>query len=335
MKRIKALVTADMDISALNEFDNAIEFIRDGYAIDYNVMPHKELANIIKNYEILICEYDTIDAEVLKNAENLKLIICCRGGIKSVVDVDLAEKMGIKVFNTMGRNANAVSDFTMAFILDMTRNVMKADRLIQSRQITTAVSTKPKEYKDTVWGLDSSTPFIKLRGKSINHMTLGIFGFGCAGKLVAKKANTFDMKILVCDPYINEKDAPDYVSFVSKEQLLKNSDVISLHCNVSADKSKLIAKAEFDMMKDGAYFINTARGELLDEAALIEALYSEKISGAALDVTAVEPIASDSPLLDAPNLILTPHIAGSSFDVQFQGALIVKKILEDYLKGEK
>lgn len=319
----------------LDEFKDQIEFEIAGYALDHEVMSRKELKEKVRDIDILICEYDTIDEEIFDCAEQLKLIICCRGGVKLVVDIEKAMERGIIVCNNSGRNAGAVSDMVIGYLLDITRNITLTNQLIHDRVITTDVKSKPDEYKDVVWGLDKNSPFIRYRGKSLCYMTLGLVGCGAAGRLVAKKAQAFGMKVLAYDPYLDPMYLPDGVELVKFDRLLEKSDVISLHCVATPQTKGMISKQVFDKMKDGAIFINTARGELVDETALIEALKSGKLSGAAIDVTLEEPIASDCPLLDAPNLIITPHIGGSAVDVQITGTKQIAEVMRAWLKDEK
>lgn len=336
MKKLRALVTAEVIKELLeNRLSDKVEFIYDGYFFDHNVMDHKKLINKVKDVDILICEYDTISQDVLDAANDLKIIICCRGGIKTVVDLDVAMEKNIIVCNNGGRNAGAVTDMAMGYILDLTRNITLTNNLIHSRTITADESSKPEEYKDTVWGLDENSPFIKYRGRSINHMTLGIVGFGHAGKLLAKKASAFDMRILVYDPYCDFDNKPEYVTQASWDELISNSDIISTHCTLSPQTKNMFKSAVFEKMKDGAYFVNTARGELVVEQDLIEALNNGKLAGAAIDVTVKEPISSSSPLIGTKNLIITPHIAGSADDVQFCGTNMVIDSLLDFLNGKK
>ena len=166
-------------------------------------------------------------------------------------------------------------------------------------------------------------------------MTLGLVGCGNAGRLVAEKARVFGMNIIAYDPYIDINRVPDFVKLVNFDDFLKLSDVISVHCTVTPQTKRMFNKQTFAKMKKGSYFINTARGEIVDENALIEALNSHQLAGAAIDVTITEPIASDSPLLDAENLIITPHIAGSAYDVQVCGTEMVCQTLEDWINNLK
>ena len=325
--KYKALVTSDLIKPMLEQFSDKIDFYYDGYSLENEVMKHEELKEKIADYDILICEYDTIDRSILDRADKLKLIICCRGGVKSVVDIDYAKEKGIIVCNNNGRNANAVSDMTIAYMLDLTRNITLTNNLIHNKVITADISSKPDEYADTVWGLDKNSPFIRFRGRSLNHMTLGLVGCGHAGVLVANKARAFGVKIYAYDPYIDPAKVPEFVELVSFEKLLEISDIISLHCIVSKDTKQLFNKATFAAMKEGAYFINTARGELIDTEALYNALIDKKIQGVALDVFEFEETISNkrptekinlknlrislinNKLLNLPNVVATPHIA--------------------------
>lgn len=334
MEKLKALVTAEVIKPVLERLSGRIDFEYGGYNINHEVMPRSELKERVKDIDILICEYDTIDAEIFDCAEKLKLIVCCRGGVKTVIDLDKAAEKGVVVCNNAGRNAGAVSDLTIGFILDLTRNITLTSNLIHNRIITTDVKSKPDEYRDTVWGLDNNSPFIRYRGQSVNHMTLGLVGFGHTGSLTAEKAKAFGMKILAYDPYADENAVPDYVRLTDFEEILKESDVISLHCAATPQTKGLFSMKEFRQMKDAAYFINTARGELVNEDDLIEALNSGEIAGAAIDVTEKEPISSDCPLLEAKNLIITPHIAGSALDVQVQGTYMTAEYLEKFIDSD-
>lgn len=334
MAKLKALVTAEVIREKLQErFAEQIEFTYDGYYLDHEVMPHQELVEKVKGYDILVCEYDTVSKDVIDAAGRLRLIICCRGGVKSVIDLEAARERGIVVCNNAGRNAGAVTDLVMAFMLDLTRNITKTSTLIHSGQLVGDVSTKPGEYKDTVWGLNNDSPFIKYRGRSINHMTLGIVGFGNAGKMLATKASAFGMRILAYSPHLDFTNAPSSVTPVSLSELLARSDVVSVNCSLNANTRDMFTKKEFLAMKKGAYFINTARGEIVVEEDLVEVLKSGHLAGAALDVTRREPIPADSPLVGCPNLLVTPHIGGSSYDVQVCGTEMVAASLEAYLDG--
>ena len=166
-------------------------------------------------------------------------------------------------------------------------------------------------------------------------MALGIVGFGSAGRQVAQKAAAFGMEILAYDPYVDPATVPENVRLVRLDELLAAADAVTLHCVATPQTKGMFGAEAFAKMKRGSFFVNTARGELVVEDDLIAALKSGHLGGAAIDVTAKEPIASDCPLLDAPNLLVTPHIAGSSDDVQIVGTRMVVEALSDWLAGRK
>lgn len=333
--KLKALVTAELVRPMLDPLSDRIDFQFAGYSIDHVVMPRNELKRRVSDVDVLVCEYDTIDAEIFDAAKKLRIIVCCRGGVKSVIDLDKAMERGVVVCNNLGRNATAVSEIVMAFLLDLARNVTKTTNLIHDRVITTDVRSKPSEYRDTVWGLDNDSPFIRFRGRSLAHMALGIVGFGSTGRQVARKAAGFGMELLAYDPYVDPDTVPENVRLVRLDELLATADAITLHSVATPQTKGMFNATTFAKMKKGAFFVNTARGELVVEDDLIATLKSGHLGGAAIDVTAKEPITSDSPLLDAPNLLITPHIAGSSDDVQIVGTGMVVEALSDWLSGRK
>lgn len=326
---MKALVTAEVIKKELEKIKN-VDFLYDGYNIDHIVMDRNLLKERIKDIDILICEYDTIDKEILEEAKKLKLIICCRGGYKSVIDTDETDKRNIVVYSTPGRNANAVADLIIGYILDMTRNISLTNNLIHNKVITMDFSTKPAEYKDTVWGLSNDSPFIMYRGKSINYMTLGIVGYGRVGKCLRKKAEAFGMNVIFYDPYFDNMSDKSARS-VDFDTLIKESDIISINCPKTPSTENMFNKDVLNKMNRGSYLINTSRGGVVNEDDLVDSLNSGHLAGAALDVTMVEPISSKSRLLEADNLILTPHIGGSSQDVQIEGTKMVVEILKNWL----
>lgn len=326
--RLKALVTAEVEIEVLKNTVKDIDFCAAGYCVDHVIMESKELAEIIADYDILISEFETVNAAVIEAAKNLKLIICCRGGVKSVVDIEAAKKKNIMIAHNAGRNANSVSELVMGYILDLNRNISKSDKLIHNKVITSDVRNIPSEYKDTIWGLDSNSPYVKLRGRSLKSMTLGLVGFGNVGRQVAEKASIFGLEIMIYDPIENSMAISENVKKCGFEELLEKADIVSLHCPLTSTNNDMMSFDQFKKMKKSAFFINTARGALVDEEALVWALKEGEIAAAAIDVTKTEPIPSDSPLLDAPNLIITPHIAGASDDVVKKGTeMVIHKLI--------
>lgn len=326
--KYKALVTAELDIGILRQMVPDIEFDVAGYQVDHIVMESTELEKIIGGYDILISEFETVTRKVIEKAVNLKYIICCRGGYRSVIDVDACKERNIQIDHNAGRNAGAVSEIVMGYILDWSRNIHKSNDLIHNRVITSSSRNIPGEYKDSIWGFDNNSPYVALRGRSISYMTLGLVGYGNVGRQVAEKASAFGMKILIYDPIDVSISTNEKISRVSFDELLEKSDIVSLHCPVTAASKGMMSYDQFKKMKNDSFFVNAARGGLVDEKALIWALQNGEISGAALDVTCNEPIRDDDPLLDAPNLVITPHIAGASDEVVRKGTeMVIHKLI--------
>ncbi len=328
---LKALVTAELEIDVLKRTIPEIEFTVAGYAVNHEIMESSELEKIIADYDILISEFETVNADVLDAARKLKMIICCRGGVRSVVDVEAAQAKNIMVSHNAGRNANAVSEMVMGYIILLSRNILKANQLIREREITSDVRNIPAEYKDSIWGFNNESPYVALRGRSLKHMVLGIVGYGRVGRAVAEKARAFGMHIIVYDPIDEGIAASENVKSVSFEEVLQDADVVTLHCPLTKTNKKMMGRRQFAMMKRDAFFINTARGDLVDEEALAEALVNGEIAAAAIDVTLTEPLPDDYPLIDIPNLLITPHIAGASDDVIYTGTEMVIRKLMNYL----
>ena len=173
-------------------------------------------------------------------------------------------------------------------------------------------------------------------GVEISEKTLGIFGFGQIGRRVAAMAHDgFGMKILAFDPFCKPESVPAYVTLASdRDEIFKNADFITLHMAATAENKHAIGAHEFSLMKKSAYLINTARGSLVDEAALIDALRTGELAGAGLDATEPEPAAADSPLFQMENVIMTPHCGGSTKESKSRSSLGAAKGCDEVLTGK-
>jgi len=235
---------------------------------------------------------ERVDADLLIAAgPQLKVVANVAVGFDNI-DVSAAEAAGVIVTNTPGVLDRASADHTFALILDTTRRITEGDRLIRDRQ-------------PWVWG-----PRM-LVGLDISAgTTLGILGYGRIGQAVARRAHAFDMTVIASSRSRTPGSAENGVTFVDTSTLLAESDVVTIHTPLTAETHHLIDGAALQTMKPTAYLINTARGGVVDEDALIAALHSGEIRGAALDVFEGEPRVNPA-LLDAPGLVLTPHIASA------------------------
>lgn len=327
---MKVLVTADIDHRIEKEFTD-IQFDYFGYALEKHIpSQHRELASIISDFEVLICEFDTIDKEIIDNAKKLKLIICCRAGVRTVVDVSYAMAHGIIVKNTPGRNASSVAEYVLGVIINHDRYLNKACNLVLNNTLQEKDFIRTEHYKDSLWGMDENSPYHIFRGKGLRSITLGIIGYGNVGRIVVNMAVLLGIHVLIYNHHTILRPVPAGAEIVSFDELLNRSDYISLHCT-NREHKILIGAEEFKKMKYDAYFINTARGDLVDETALISALNNGEIAGAALDVTQREPLPIDDPLIHAKNIFITPHIAGATEEVIENGTDMAIFFLREYL----
>jgi glyoxylate reductase len=253
-------------------------------------LPEAMLIEQLSGCDAVVGSSDPYNANVFRACPRLKVVSRCGVGIDSV-DLPGATAAGVVVTNTPGAMTDAVADYTFALLLGITRRIVEGDNLMRSGG----------------WG---EYPGVLVCGK-----TLGLVGLGQIGQGVARRAAGFGMRILACDPPLAAQGRqalpPDFpaVEFTDLDTLLAQSDFVSLHAPSLPETRGLFDAERFARMKPTAYFINTARGALVDEPALIAALEQGQIAGAALDVYSAEPLPADSPLRRAPRCLLTPHNA--------------------------
>lgn len=260
-----------------------------GYEITYMLEYEKEkFESAIVDYDALIIGAHPFPAELLEQCPKLK-IICKHGVGLDNIPVDACKEHGVCVTNAPGTNANAVADFAVMLMMASTRN------LIYSVNELKKANLKPN------YGTD-------MYGK-----TVGLLGFGAIAKRVAKRLHGFDCTVLAYDPYV--KSVPEELAFVklcSLDEILAEAEIISVHLPATDETRGMIGEKEFKKMKPTARVINTARGGIVDEQALIKAIDRGEIAGAALDVLEKEPAAPDSPLLNRDAIIVTNHVASYS-----------------------
>lgn len=301
---IKILVTDGMDKGAVCTLKDM------GHEVIEQFFEPEELKEQAKNFNVMIVRSATkVRKEIIDEARktgNLKLII--RGGVGlDNIDVSYAESQGIKVRNTPKASSSAVAELALGHMFSLARFIGIANVTMREGK------WNKKQYKG-----------IELSGK-----TLGLIGFGRIGRELAKKAKALGMKVIYTDILGPAKDFPEY-SFVSLDKLLTDSDFISLHVPGNKDKSPVIGKSEFSKMKDGVYLINCARGSVVDEAALLEALNSGKLAGAGIDVYPEEPT-ENLKLVNHERVSVTPHIGAATKEAQKRiGAEVVSIIKENF-----
>lgn len=314
MKRFKVFVTRKI----LEEGLNMLREKFDVEVSDYDgVIPRKMLLEKVKGVDaILSLLTDTIDAEVMDAAgPNLKVIANYAVGYNNI-DVEEATKRGIMVTNTPGVLTETTADLAWALMMAIARRIVEADRFV-------------REGKFRGW-----EPMLLL-GTDVHGATLGIVGFGRIGQAMARRALGFNMKVL----YYDSARVPEQVekelkaTYVDLPTLLRESDFVSLHVPLTKETHHLIGEKELRMMKKGAYLINTARGPVVDEKALVKALKEGWIKGAALDVFENEPEVEPE-LLKLENVVLAPHIASASYATRSRMSIMAAENIIKALSGE-
>jgi D-3-phosphoglycerate dehydrogenase len=269
-----------------------------------------------RDANVLMGLFVPVSTKVMNAMPQLRIVGVSRAGLENV-NVQQATKRGILVFNVMGRNAHAVSDFTVGVMIAECRNIARAHHAIKTGQWR----------KNFV----NSDHIPELDGK-----TVGLVGFGYIGSLVAKKLSGFDVKILVYDPYVDDETiAASGCHRADLDEVFANSDFISLHARLTDNNKNMIDSRLIGLMKNTAYLINTSRAGLVDQDALVTALREKRIMGAALDVFTTEPIEKDSPYLTLDNVTLTTHIAGTTSDALSNSPNLLAADVARLLAGKK
>ena len=269
--------------------------------------------------DVLIVEADLVHAEVLERCP-LRMIGCCRGDPVNI-DLELATRKGIPVFHTPGRNADAVADLTLAFMLMLARHLPQVAETFQGGG---------PAFERTG---DFLEMYNRFTGVELGGQTVGLVALGAVGREVAARLRAFKARVLAYDPYVRQP--PEGVELTGLEELLRASDFVSLHAPVTAETQNLVSRERLALMKPSAYFINTARAALTDEDALYEMLVAGRLAGAALDVLQNEPLQGGNRFLSLPNVIVTPHLGGATHDVVRHQSDIVVDAIESYLRGER
>jgi len=285
-----------------------------GYEIQINNTgrPYKkeEMLNLIRDVDGIIIGIDELSAEIIEEANELKVISKYGIGLDNI-DINMATNKKIVVTNTPTANVDAVADLAFGLILSLARRVPEADQ-----------KTKSGKWE-------------KIIGKSVWEKTLGIIGLGKIGRQVAKRAQGFEMRILAFDIVKDKKFAQKYgVKYVDLEKLLQKSDYISIHIPLNDDTRGMISYRELGKIKKEAFLINTSRGGIVDEEALYDALRNNKLRGAALDVYENEPI-QETPLKELNNVIMTPHIGAYTEEAIENMGIQAAQSLIDVLEGRE
>jgi D-3-phosphoglycerate dehydrogenase len=277
----------------------------------------EEIIRFVANAEVLVTQLAPVSAAMLDRMPALKLIAVSRGGPVNI-DMEAARQRGVRVVNTPGRNASAVAEFAIGAMLAETRLIRSGHEAMRSG-----------EWRGDLYRADRV-------GREMSEMTVGVIGYGQIGTRVVRLLKAFGCRILVADPYVQltAADRADGIEHVHLEDLLQQADVVTLHARVTPETTGFIGRHQFAAMKEGAIFINTARGPMVDYDALYDVLAEGHLGGAMLDTFAVEPAPPDWKLLQLPNVTLTPHVAGASVKTITIAAEAAAEEVRRHINGE-
>lgn len=294
----------DLDITVFEQYGDVV----------YNKnISRDELLSTVHEYDMILCNKTIIDRAVIEKAKKLKFIGLLATGYNNI-DITAAKENGITVCNAGSYSTSAVAQQTFAYILNHYNAVNRYNSFVQSGGWQNC---------DTFAVLCFSTDELK-------DKTIGIIGYGSIGKRVAEIALAFEMNVLV---YTRTPKNDNRVKFVSLDELLKQSHIITPHCPLNDESRGMFNKDTFAKMRDGAFFINTSRGGIVNEQDLADALKSGKLSGAAIDVLNCEPMSKNCVLRDAPNIIITPHTAWAPLETRKRLLGIVEDNIKAFLQG--
>lgn len=321
--RPKILVTTPFDQASLERLRALGDVEYCTYIERQRVLTGDDLVETLAGVNVLVTEVDIVDADSVGRLPDLRVVFSCRSNPVNV-DVSACTAFGVPVLNTPGRNALAVAEMTVALLLALVRRIPAADAFLRQPGAEAGDMARMGIAHETFRG-------VELHGK-----TVGLIGYGRIGRTVGAMLKAFGARLVVHDPVLPADEVLRHGALpVSLDVLLAESDIVSLHAAVTDDSRGLLGAPELARMKKGALLVNSARAALVDEAALADALRSGHLGGAATDVFRHEPPGADDPLLNVPNLVATPHIAGNTEEVAIHQGASVATALEQLLGGER
>ncbi len=272
-----------------------------------------KLLDTVHEYDMILCNKTIIDKEIIERAKKLKYIGLFATGYNNI-DIAFAKEHNITVCNAGSYSTSAVAQQTFAYILNHYNAVNKYNDYVQNGG----------------WAASPTFSVLCYPTDELKDKTIGIIGYGSIGRRVAEIALAFEMKVLV---YTRTPKNDDRIKFVPFDELLAASDIVTPHCPLNEESREMFNKDTFNKMKDGAFFINTARGGVINEQDLFDALSSGKLSGAAIDVLNEEPMSKSCVLKGAPNLVITPHTAWAPLETRKRLLGIVEDNIVSFLNG--
>jgi D-3-phosphoglycerate dehydrogenase len=294
--------------------ERGLDLLREEYDVEVRTdLGSSGLTAEVEPYDALVVRSQTkVTADVIEAGRNLKVVARAGIGLDNV-DVEAATRRGVMVVNAPQSNVLSAAEHTMALLLALARNVPRADQALRSGR----------------WERE------RFQGVELHGKTLGIVGLGRVGTMVAQRALAFGMRLIAFDPYVSRDRARALSIELMPDlgALLVQSDVVTIHLPRTSETEALIGPREVTLMKEGARLVNTARGGIVDEAALAEALRAGRLGGAALDVFADEP-ATEHPLFGLPNIVVTPHLGAATAEAQDKAGVAIAEMVRLALRGE-
>lgn len=272
-----------------------------------------KLIQAMQGADVILSNLVMVPQEVIENAPQLKYICSCRGGLENI-DMEAAHRAGVPVLHVPSHNAVGVAEFCIGLMLSETRNIARSDYAL-----------KAGEWRESYPN--------SARIQELRSLTVGIIGFGTIGRLVAKYLRVFGTYVIVNDPYVSDEDVRAAgCNPVSKEELLAQADIVTLHGRIGPNDPPLLGRDEIARLKQSAYVINTARSVLIDMDALVEALEHNRIMGAAIDVFPHEPLSSEDKITHLDNVTITSHRGGTTVESFERAPELVLEQLKEYLE---
>lgn len=306
-----------LDGYAANPGDLSWDWLKQfGELTVYDRTPDELIIPRIADNEIVIINKPVITREIIEACPSVRLIALLATGY-NIVDTAAAREHNIPVCNIPSYSTASVAQTAMAHLLEITMRVGEYTNLCKD-----GTWTNCRDFSFT------RGPLTELAGK-----TVGIIGYGQIGQAFGKLCRAFGMKVLAYAPHRRPEPEDDNTRYVNLDELYSNSDIISMHCPVFPETKKMINRESIAKMKDGAIFLNTSRGQLVDEQALADALNSGKLRAAGLDVVAEEPIRPDNPLRTAKNVTMTPHIGWAPYESRVRLMEILKENIRNFAEG--
>jgi len=317
---MKILILAPFAVPVLDRLKKNLDVVHENWMETKRLLSSQEFVSRIQEQDIpiVVVEADFVQREVFERATKLKLLGVCRADLVHV-DVAAATERGVPVVNTPARNAVAVAELTLGLMLSLMRKIPAAHNMVSSGK----------------W-VDPTDAYFHMRGSELWHKTIGIVGFGAIGKHVAKRLLAFESDVLAYDPFVDPDKMRDMgVAKVELDEMMRQSDIVTIHCTTTPETVGLIDARRLSLMKPTAYLVNAASAYIVDEQALVEVLRERRVAGAAFDVYKTWPVKPDDPILKLGNVILTPHVGGATDESVLRHSEMMADDIERFLKGER